>query len=161
MGSRPKVVFPPSSVRKLPYILPGIPDLTLPSTSWLDPSFARPIMICDELSAAMLCDYDYSDTTKLEERYTHHYKTLSQLGEGRILRYRIQQGWDPLCEFLSVSVPGRPFPRQNDWRELEELGRQAWWTAVRNSARNVIGGAVVILMTSMALTRFGRLQAFV
>jgi Sulfotransferase domain len=111
-------------------------------------------MICDELCAAMLCDYDYTNTSKLEERYAQHYKTLGQLGEGRILRYRVQEGWGSLCKFLSVSVPDRPFPRQNDSGELKELGRQAWWTAVRNSVRNVIGGAVVILVMSMALAVF-------
>jgi Sulfotransferase domain len=114
-------------------------------------------MICDELCAAVLCDYDYSNTSKLRERYAEHYKTLGQLDKQRILRYRVQEGWTPLCNFLAVPVPDIPFPRSNDSRELQELGQQAWWTAVRNSMRNVFGGATVILVAAMAAARLRRL----
>jgi hypothetical protein len=34
---------------------------------------------------------------------------------GRLLVYEVNQGWEPLCEFLGVPVPdGVPFPRLND-----------------------------------------------
>lgn len=118
-------------------------------------------MICDELSAAVLCDYDYSDTSKLKERYFQHYQRLGQLEEHRILSYRVQEGWGSLCNFLALPVPDTPFPHSNDSRELQELGRQGWWTAVKNSMRNVFGGALVILLTSMALARFRHFQTFV
>jgi Sulfotransferase domain len=118
-------------------------------------------MICDELSAAILCDYDYSNTPKLQERYVEHYRSLGKLDQRRIMRYRVQEGWTPLCDFLAVPVPDHPFPRLNDSRELQELGQQAWWTAMRNSLRNVLGGAMVVLVTSIALARIRRLPAFV
>lgn len=111
-------------------------------------------MVCDELAAGVLCDYDYSNTSKLEERYLNHYKTLGQFDKRRVLRYRVQEGWRPLCEFLMLPVPDRPFPKLNDAKDLQELSRQAWWTAVRNSLRNVVGGFVVILLTSVAVVRF-------
>lgn len=31
----------------------------------------------------------------------------------RLLVYDVKQGWEPLCEFLSVPVPEIPFPRVN------------------------------------------------
>ena len=31
----------------------------------------------------------------------------------QLLVYRIQDGWEPLCAFLGVAVPDRPFPRSN------------------------------------------------
>lgn len=31
----------------------------------------------------------------------------------RLLVYRVQQGWEPLCRFLGVDVPDEPFPRVN------------------------------------------------
>ena len=118
-------------------------------------------MICDELSAAVLCDYDYSNTSKLKERYLQHYKTIGQLDAHRILKYRIQEGWKPLCNFLALPVPDTPFPHSNDAQYLQELGRQAWWTAVKNSMRNVFGGALVVVLTSMALARFRHVQPLV
>ncbi|MET8161282.1 sulfotransferase family protein [Sphaerisporangium sp. NPDC005289] len=32
---------------------------------------------------------------------------------GRLLDFRVEQGWEPLCAFLGVPVPDRPFPRSN------------------------------------------------
>ncbi len=32
----------------------------------------------------------------------------------RLLVYEIQQGWEPLCNFLQVPVPDKDFPRVND-----------------------------------------------
>jgi hypothetical protein len=31
----------------------------------------------------------------------------------RLLVYRVQEGWEPLCRFLAVDVPNEPFPRIN------------------------------------------------
>ena len=33
---------------------------------------------------------------------------------GRLLVFDVRQGWDPLCAFLEVPVPGEPFPHLND-----------------------------------------------
>ncbi len=32
----------------------------------------------------------------------------------RLLVYEVKQGWEPLCEFLGVEVPDKPFPHVND-----------------------------------------------
>ena len=36
----------------------------------------------------------------------------------RLLVWSVAEGWEPLCEFLEVSVPDMPFPRVNDSREF-------------------------------------------
>jgi hypothetical protein len=36
----------------------------------------------------------------------------------RLLVYEVSQGWGPLCEFLGVPVPGKPFPAQNSRAEF-------------------------------------------
>ena len=38
----------------------------------------------------------------------------------RLLVYDVNQGWEPLCEFLGVSIPGTPFPRQNTSAEFQQ-----------------------------------------
>jgi len=30
----------------------------------------------------------------------------------RILEYKIQDGWDPLCKFLNKQIPSEAFPRR-------------------------------------------------
>ncbi len=37
----------------------------------------------------------------------------------RLLVYEVKQGWEPLCTFLGVPVPSRPFPRNNDSAAFE------------------------------------------
>jgi len=32
----------------------------------------------------------------------------------RLLVYEVKKGWGPLCEFLRVEAPGKPFPHLND-----------------------------------------------
>lgn len=51
----------------------------------------------------------------------------------RLLVFRVEQGWAPLCEFLGVDVPDEPFPRNNDGQSFQER------TKLRNFAK-LIGG---------------------
>ena len=41
----------------------------------------------------------------------------------RLLVFRVQDGWEPLCEALGVSVPDQPFPRSNagSWPFVERI----------------------------------------
>lgn len=36
----------------------------------------------------------------------------------RLLVWSVQEGWDPLCEFLELPVPQEPFPHINDRKEF-------------------------------------------
>ena len=47
----------------------------------------------------------------------HNQQVQGELSSERLLVYDVKQGWEPLCAFLSVSVPEEPFPRTNLWRE--------------------------------------------
>eukprot|EP00357_Protocruzia_adherens_P008223 CAMPEP_0114972306 /NCGR_PEP_ID=MMETSP0216-20121206/321_1 /TAXON_ID=223996 /ORGANISM="Protocruzia adherens, Strain Boccale" /LENGTH=259 /DNA_ID=CAMNT_0002332663 /DNA_START=294 /DNA_END=1073 /DNA_ORIENTATION=- len=38
--------------------------------------------------------------------------------EDRLLIFNVAEGWEPLCKFLEVPVPDKPFPRVNDTNEL-------------------------------------------
>jgi hypothetical protein len=39
----------------------------------------------------------------------------------RLLLFKLDQGWEPLCQFLGKPVPDVPFPRVNDTEELNKL----------------------------------------
>ena len=39
----------------------------------------------------------------------------------RLLIYEVTQGWEPLCGFLDVPVPDKPFPRVNTRDETKQL----------------------------------------
>lgn len=38
----------------------------------------------------------------------------------RLLLFQLEDGWEPLCEFLGKPVPGVPFPRVNETAALQE-----------------------------------------
>jgi hypothetical protein len=46
------------------------------------------------------------------ERYQEDIKR--SVPSDRLLVWSVQEGWEPLCEFLEVPVPDTPFPRLND-----------------------------------------------
>jgi hypothetical protein len=108
-------------------------------------------MLCDEVCAGVLCDFNYADLPKLKQRYLEHYESVANhVDAKRILRYRVQDGWKPLCEFLDVQCPTQPFPRVNDAVELLDSGNASWNLAIRNSVRNV-GLLVVVSMVFLLL----------
>jgi hypothetical protein len=39
----------------------------------------------------------------------------------RLLVFTVDQGWEPLCDFLDVPVPDTPFPRVNDRAEFRKI----------------------------------------
>jgi hypothetical protein len=43
----------------------------------------------------------------------HYERVRRSVPAERLLVYRVQQGWEPLCRFLGVDVPDEPFPRVN------------------------------------------------
>jgi hypothetical protein len=38
----------------------------------------------------------------------------------RLLELRLGDGWEPLCAFLGVPVPGKPYPRVNNTNEFNQ-----------------------------------------
>jgi hypothetical protein len=50
----------------------------------------------------------------------HNAEVRQEVPPGRLLDFRVDQGWEPLCAFLGVPVPQRPFPRLNDRVTLAE-----------------------------------------
>lgn len=46
--------------------------------------------------------------------FEKHNQTVRQVvAEDRLLEYDVRQGWEPLCQFLEVPVPDKPFPHLN------------------------------------------------
>jgi hypothetical protein len=52
--------------------------------------------------------------------HAHNHKDRSTISGDRLLVYDVDQGWEPLCEFLEVSVPDHPSPRVNSTEEFQQ-----------------------------------------
>ena len=108
-------------------------------------------MDCDALAARTLCDADYTDKKKLEERFQEHYQSLKTLEASRILEYRVEEGWEPLCAFLGLPIPNRPFLRENSARELQEAGRKSSRWALFNATRNALLAVSALILAYWAM----------
>ncbi len=71
----------------------------------------------------MLLDKEFGKNLKDKERViqSFHKRTeevLATVPAERLLVYRVQEGWEPLCKFLNVAVPDIPFPKSNSKEEF-------------------------------------------
>lgn len=46
--------------------------------------------------------------------HAHVEQVRAEVPPERLLVFDVRQGWEPLCEFLEVDVPGEPFPHLNE-----------------------------------------------
>jgi len=67
-------------------------------------------LIWDQVFQGRLEDKEF--TRKVYEDYNR--KVVETVPAPQLLVMKIQDGWAPLCKFLSVQVPDRPFPKEND-----------------------------------------------
>jgi hypothetical protein len=50
----------------------------------------------------------------------HEADVIASVPADELLVYTVGDGWEPLCEFLDVSVPAEPFPRTNSTAEFRQ-----------------------------------------
>jgi len=54
----------------------------------------------------------------IETMQRHNDEVQRVVPADRLLVWSVEEGWEPLCEFLEVPVPEAPFPHINDRREF-------------------------------------------
>lgn len=60
-----------------------------------------------------------------KERYKQHYAEIrAAIPKEQLLEFRLEDGWEPLCEFLDKEVPKVPFPTKNKREEHVKRVRQ-------------------------------------
>lgn len=104
----------------------------------VDPLWRRYIdlmtrMNWDEETGAMAGDtYDDQEFGAIMERWNDSVKEM--VPSERLLVWDPKDGWDPLCQFLEVDVPGDPLPHLNETESFKEgliggsiAAVNAWW----------------------------------
>lgn len=61
----------------------------------------------------------------IEVYHRHNEEVVRAIGADRVLVYDVQQGWEPLCDFLGVEVPREDFPHANDAASMRRRVAQA------------------------------------
>lgn len=71
-----------------------------------------------------------SPNTPARQAFKDHYERVRKaVPRDRMLEYQVQEGWEPLCKFLEVEVPGEEFPRINDAKQFIFVHSMMWWLA--------------------------------
>jgi len=80
-----------------------------------------------------------NDRDKAIAHYNRHIKDVkATVPPHRLLVFSVDQGWEPLCEFLGVPAPESEFPNVNDRAEIKK------------TVREITKGAHVILGVGLA-----------
>ena len=77
----------------------------------------------------------------------HNVGVKEHVPPDKLLVYEVKQGWEPLCEFLGVEVPDKPFPHLNDADTFRRMVRRRLALALAATV-----GAVALV--GLALFRF-------
>ena len=69
-----------------------------------------------------LFDGRLTDRAYMTSVFTRHIEQVqAAFPAGRLLTFRATDGWPPLCDFLGVPVPDRPYPRENSSAEFGRI----------------------------------------
>ena len=85
--------------------------------------------------------------------YRLHNQRVRELApKGRLLEYNVEQGWDPLCAFLGVDIPHRPFPKLNESENIKAIyfGQQVFGLCVWAFYVGVVGAALYLALKHAA-----------
>ncbi|RMZ14195.1 hypothetical protein D0864_00251 [Hortaea werneckii] len=111
----------------------------------LDPGFLGRVMgvgSCITSITAGFAGNKHEARVGSKRAYRHHYRDVEAfVPKERLLEFRLQEGWEPLCEVLGREVPDVPFPHVNE----EESNRLAFETIAKIGMKRVMKKAFMVL----------------
>jgi sulfotransferase family protein len=95
-------------------------------------------------------DGRFEDRSHAIEVFVRHNEEVKRrVPAEKLLVFEVKEGWGPLCEFLGVEAPDKPFPRLNDAAQMRRRIRAV-------QALSLAGPAVLALLATVALALLGR-----
>ena len=87
---------------------------------------------------------------KSREKYREHYALVERVTpKGQLLKFRLDEGWGPLCKFLNKRIPDVDFPKVNEAAALREkiglIARRGVYNALMSSLKVIIPVAALAL----------------
>lgn len=90
--------------------------------------------------------------TKAKAAYLGHYEHIRKITPPeRLLEFKLEDGWKPLCEFLDKPVPDRPFPHVNDSKAIQEKIQIIIRRGVRDAASTCLVWCSPVLVIAVAV----------
>ncbi|MCA9714024.1 MAG: sulfotransferase family protein [Myxococcales bacterium] len=94
---------------------------------------------------------DVTDRRRCVEVFERHIAEVkAAVPPDRLLVYRVQDGWAPLCAFLNVPIPEEPFPHRNTRRAFRRMARRKLLRNLAGSLRPLLL-PLLLLLAALAL----------
>ena len=118
--------------------------------SVLDPNMCGSWWRQTRLVFGAFCGNDYADPARHKQAYLDHNALVERVcPPERLLKFRVQDGWGPLCEFLEMEKPEAEFPFVAESAMFMRVHELFWHGCLQNSVENVlrVSGAVAVAAT--------------
>ena len=93
---------------------------------------------------------DWQSERTVKRVFQEHYDNVRKwVPKERLLEYRVEEGWNPLCDFLGEAVPDERFPKGNSTKEFQGAVSLIW----KVQAGMVVLQALMLGGGALALTR--------
>jgi len=86
----------------------------------------------------------HNETDAIQRYHDHIEEIKGVVPPNQLLIFTVNQGWEPLCEFLGEEVPDKPFPNVNDRKEILKT-----ISDFTKGAYFVIGIAVLLVIAAL------------
>jgi Sulfotransferase domain len=82
----------------------------------IDPRWRRYLELVDRMLWSERSPFGQGDdpAAMMRQMEAHNDAVGEAIAPERLLVWKVTEGWEPLCEFLEVPVPGDPLPHAND-----------------------------------------------
>ncbi|KAF2660385.1 hypothetical protein K491DRAFT_688424 [Lophiostoma macrostomum CBS 122681] len=132
---------------------------TLPWIASIDPIFWGPYHSILTSVVNIWTNDNIADDAALRQSFKDHYAHVRSLvPKERLLEYKVQDGWEPLCSFLGKSAPGgEAFPRVNDAKWTVKLHHYLYYRRLWGIGKKyVITSGVLLSAIGIGYWRMGK-----
>ncbi|KAE8333298.1 hypothetical protein BDV39DRAFT_199029 [Aspergillus sergii] len=101
---------------------------------------------------------NWKDTSRLPIGFEAHYDQVRAAARARgrkVLEFKVQDGWDPLCQFLGKEAPDELFPHVNEGDFIARFHGIIFWVRLVGLAKKGLIGASPVLAVGAAWWYFG------
>jgi hypothetical protein len=114
----------------------------------LAPSMRRAPFMAEKIISDGTFGGHFDDRERAVEAFVRHNEEVKRrVPAEKLLVFEVKEGWGPLCEFLGVAEPDKPFPHFNDREEFPRMMRRQMATALALA----LGKAVVTVSVLLAV----------
>ncbi|KAJ6109658.1 hypothetical protein N7486_001893 [Penicillium sp. IBT 16267x] len=106
-------------------IIPWLEKPLLKILQHFDSKRLGPEMRMVRMAYKVICNNNYHSPKMIDSYLQHNDRVRNGVNPDQFLELQLGDGWEPLCAFLGVSVPDKPYHRVNNTNEFNQGAEEA------------------------------------